>query len=145
MNDKSEVYNLNKISNEINEMSDLMHDNKSKKKQNKMNNNDINIGNNNSHKLTHEKLKYIETMMKEVLYNSLAQACIKIYQTKHFKLKIFLLMSIIILNCLAFYMVVQSIRSYFDYEVITTSRTIYETPTLFPKVTICNQNMLQTE
>ena len=95
--------------------------------------------------LTKEKTKYIKTMMKEVLYNSLAQACIKLYQTKYFTLKTFLFVSILVLKVLASYMVIQSIRSYFDYEVITTSRTIYETPTQFPQITICNQNMLQTE
>ena len=122
---------LNKIKSDAYEMADLINENDSKKEKKKC--------------FSSEKAKYIETMMKEVLYNSLAQACIKIYQTKHFKLKIFLFISIIVLNCLASYMVIQSIRSYFDYEVITTSRTIYETPTLFPKITICNQNMLQTE
>ena len=123
--------NLNKITNEVNEATDFLTESKPKKEKKKW--------------LSDQKAKYIETMMKEVLYNSLAQACIKIYQTKHFKLKVFLFISITVLNCLASYMVIQSIRSYFDYEVITTSRTIYETPTLFPKITICNQNMLQTE
>ena len=92
-----------------------------------------------------EKLKYIETMIKEVLYNSLAQAWIKIFKTKYVTLKIFLFISILVLKFLASFMVIQSIRSYFDYEVITTSRTIYETPTKFPRITLCNQNMLQTE
>jgi len=95
--------------------------------------------------LSQEKAKYLQTMTKDTLYNSFAQACIKIYHTKYLTLKVFLLTSIIVLNFLASYMVIESIRGYFNYEVITTSRTIYETPTLFPKVTICNQNMLQTE
>ena len=98
------------------------------------------------HIIRKAKAKYIKKMMREVLYNSLAQATMRMYQKERYKTrKIVLLISILFLNCLASYMVVQSIRHYLSYEVITTSRTIYETPTLFPKVTICNQNMLQTE
>ena len=134
--------NLNKLFNETTEFIDLINETNTTTKQTQASRNHKSA---NEHKFTKEKLKYIEGMMKEVLYNSLAQACIKIYQTKDFKLRIFLLMSIIVLNSLASYLVVQSILSYFDYEVITISRTIYETPTLFPKVVICNQNMLQTE
>jgi len=89
----------------------------------------------------------IKNTMKEVLCNSLAQAAMRMMHQKELcKLrKVILFISIIVLNCLASYMLVQSIRSYFDYEVITTSRTLSEMPTLFPKVTICNQNMLETE
>lgn len=92
------------------------------------------------------KAEHIKTLIKEVLCNSLAQASIRMNQKGRGQMRKFILfISIVILNCLASYMLVQSIRNYFDYEVITTSRTIYETPTLFPKVTICNQNMLETE
>ena len=92
------------------------------------------------------KAEHIKTLMKEVLCNSLAQASMRMNQKGRGQIrKCILFISIVILNCLALYMLVQSIRNYFDYEVITTSRTIYETPTLFPKVTICNQNMLETE
>jgi len=45
----------------------------------------------------------------------------------------------------ASYLVIQSILSYFTYDVTTKSRTFYETPTLFPKVSFCNLNMFQTE
>jgi hypothetical protein len=97
--------------------------------------------------LSNEKSKYIELMTKEILYNSLAQAAMRVcYQKMQFKFKrLFLIISIAVLLSLASYTLIQSIRGYFNYEVITTSRTIYETPTLFPKITICNQNMLQTE
>jgi len=35
--------------------------------------------------------------------------------------------------------------TYFTYGVTSTSRTIYETPTLFPKVTFCNVNPFTTQ
>jgi hypothetical protein len=34
--------------------------------------------------------------------------------------------------------------SYFEYGIITTSRTIYEMPVIFPKITICNLNPFTT-
>ena len=136
MNDAKETQNLNKFSHETYEKSNLMTEKKN------TNNNDTNAKNN---KLSQEKFQFVKSIIKESLCNSLAQASIKFHQTKHLKLKMFLLFAIINLNTLALYMVIQSIISYLHYEVITTSRTIYETPTLFPTVAICNQNMLQNE
>ena len=46
---------------------------------------------------------------------------------------------------MAAYMVINSIFNYFSYKVITTTRTIFEMPTLFPKVTFCNLNKYTTE
>ena len=41
-------------------------------------------------------------------------------------------------------MVISSIFTYLEYEVNTKFRTIYETPTQFPKITICNNMPFQT-
>jgi chaperonin GroEL (HSP60 family) len=35
--------------------------------------------------------------------------------------------------------------SYFSYEVITTSRTVFVFPMVFPKVTLCNLNLYTSE
>ena len=43
------------------------------------------------------------------------------------------------------YMIIGLVISYLEYEVLTTSQTIDETPALFPKVTICNNVNFQTE
>ena len=43
------------------------------------------------------------------------------------------------------YMIIGLVISYLEYEVLTTSQTIDETPSLFPKVTICNYVNFQTE
>ena len=80
-------------------------------------------------------------LVKELLYNSLAQAIIKIFITRHTFLRIFLVLFVLILTSLAAFLVVQSILSYLSFEVITMSRKIFETPTDFPKITICNINM----
>jgi hypothetical protein len=93
-----------------------------------------------------QKQHKIGSSINQGLSGSFAtQNRLKIYKTEYFTLKIFLFVSIIVCNFLTYYMVIESFRSYFDYEVTTTSRTIYETPTQFPKVTLCNQNMFQTE
>jgi hypothetical protein len=91
------------------------------------------------------KKELINTILKGVLYNSFAQAIIKIIQTPHVTLKIFLILFVLASTSLASYLVVSSILSYFTFDVSTTSRTIYETPTLFPKVTFCNVNWFATE
>ena len=46
---------------------------------------------------------------------------------------------------MASYTVVTSFMNYFAYGVTTTTRTFFETPSLFPKVTICNINPFTTQ
>jgi hypothetical protein len=87
----------------------------------------------------------IQVLMKNILYNSLCQAIIKLFEKSHISLKIILFFFILSSISLASYMVIQTILDYFSYEVTTTSRVIYETPSYFPKVTLCNQNMFTTE
>lgn len=91
---------------------------------------------------SNEKMK---NLLKEVLYNSLSQAIIKIILTPHLILKLFLITFVLVTISYSSYLVVQSIRNYLNYGVSTTARTIQETATLFPKVTFCNLNMMQTE
>jgi len=83
--------------------------------------------------------------LKEILYTSLSQAIIKIFLTPHLILKVFLTTFVLVSSVLAAYLVIQSIVVYFTYDVTTKSRIVYETPTLFPKVTFCNLNEFSTE
>ena len=69
----------------------------------------------------------------------------KVIYTPQLVLKLYLLIFVLVTSGLASYTVVQSFMSYFAYEVTTVSRTLLETPTLFPKVTICNLNMFTSE
>ena len=92
---------------------------------------------------TNEKItrrEEIKSLLKEVLYNSLAQAIIKIFLTPFIIIKCILFLFVFGSIGLTSYLVIESIMTYFTYGVSTTSRTIYETPTLFPKVTFCNAN-----
>ena len=81
----------------------------------------------------------INTLVKEVLYNSLAQIALKAYHTPHHFLRLFLLACVVISVGFAGYMVVKSLMLYMSYDIITTTRFIFETSPLFPKVTICNK------
>ena len=87
----------------------------------------------------------IINLLKERLYNSFTQALIKLTLPSYIVIKILLAVSSLGLCALASYLVVQSIFEYLSFGVSTTSRTIYETPTLFPKVTFCNFNSLTTQ
>ena len=82
----------------------------------------------------------IKQLLKEVLYNSLAQATIRIFASKHLILRVYLFFFVIVTTSLASYMVLSTVLSYLSYEVTTTSRTLYETPTLFPQITFCTWN-----
>jgi len=84
-------------------------------------------------------------LLHESFTNSLTQAIIKLLSTPYTLLKIYLFLNVFGAIAIASYMVLQSVMSYLTYEVITTSRTVYEKPTTFPKILICNQNMFQTE
>ena len=92
-----------------------------------------------------EKTFSIKKLVKENLYNSTSQAIVKIVSTRHTLLRAFLIIIVICSTTMAAYMVINSIFNYFSYKVITTTRTIFEMPTLFPKVTFCNLNKYTTE
>ena len=95
--------------------------------------------------ISKKKQSLIINLLKEVLYNSLAQALIKIVLTPFKCLKLFTFLVVIGASGMAFYLVIQSIMDYFSFEVSTKFRIINENPSLFPKVTFCNINRFTTE
>jgi hypothetical protein len=76
-------------------------------------------------------------LSQEILYNSLAQAILKLHRTPHRILKLFWFTCVLVSLGCASYTVIQSIMDYLSFDVATKSRTVFERPTLFPKVTIC--------
>ena len=86
----------------------------------------------------------IKALMKKNLTNEMASGFMKIFETKQTPIKLFWAISLLLSISLSSYLIVESFISYFNYEVSTTSRTLFETPTLFPKVTICNYNPFTT-
>jgi hypothetical protein len=89
-----------------------------------------------------EKVKKI---LKNVLYNSYAQAINKIFVTKNLVLKSFLLFFVLVSTALASYMIISVVLTYYSYGVVTKSRIVFEIPAKFPQITICNHNMFTTE
>jgi hypothetical protein len=89
-------------------------------------------------KMSKRNLKWqeIKPLAKEILYNSIAQAILKIIDTPFIALKIFLFIFVLTSTACSAYLVVQSFLAYFAYEVATTTRTLSETPAPFPKITI---------
>jgi acid-sensing ion channel 2 len=87
----------------------------------------------------------VKPLIKETLYNSAAQAIIKIIETPYHTLKIFLFICLIASSGFCSYLIVELILNYYSYGVSTTSRTLYEMPATFPKVTICNANPFTTK
>ena len=85
------------------------------------------------------------SFLKDNLRNEFFEVILKVISSPHILLKAYLLIFLVVSSGLAAYTVVESFINYFEYEVITTTRTIFETPTLFPKVTICNLNPLTTK
>ena len=89
--------------------------------------------------------KKIEAIVKETLYNSIAQAIFRIGHTPHLIVKIFLFVCVFVSTGISSYLVIESILRYLSFEVNTHTRRIFEMPTEFPKVTICNYNQFTTE
>ena len=93
-----------------------------------------------------EKTKIsIKIIAKDVLNNSTAQAICRITQTPHLTVKVFLFLCVIGSSGMSSYFVIKSIVNYFNFEVNTITRKLFETPAEFPKVTLCNINQFTTE
>jgi hypothetical protein len=72
----------------------------------------------------------------EKLRNETIKLFIKMHQSPFKLVKTYLVSLILISISLSSYMVINTLLTYFTYEVTSTERTIFETPAVFPKVTI---------
>ena len=84
-------------------------------------------------------------LLRETLDNSVAHAIIKLIETPILSLKAFLFVCVILSSGLCSYLIIELIMSFLSFGVSTTYRTLYETPTLFPKITFCNLNPFTTK
>ena len=83
--------------------------------------------------------------IKHILLTPLVKAIVKIVLTQYVILKVFLALFVLGSTGLASYLVIEIIMDYLSFEVITSTRTIFENPTLFPKITFCNSNKYATQ
>ena len=83
------------------------------------------------------EILWVKQSATKVLYNSLAQAIIRIKETPHVSLKIFL--DTFVLNSSGFtsFSVIQVIIDCYKRKVVSLSRDYYERATLLSKVTFC--------
>jgi hypothetical protein len=82
----------------------------------------------------------LRDLLKDHLTNEMFAALQEVYYSPHISIKIFLVIFLLASYGLASYTTLNLVLSYFEYGVTNTVRTVYETPALFPKVSICNVN-----
>ena len=91
------------------------------------------------------KRKHIEHLFKENIRNEFGVGIIKIATNPHIVIKIFWIFCLLGSLTISSYLIIGNIIGYFQYEVTTTVRQLYESPSLFPEVIICNQNLITTK
>ncbi len=79
-------------------------------------------------------------LLKEHLTNEMFSSILLVFNTPRILLKLFLVIFNILAVGLASYTTIELILSYLEFGVTSTTRGVYETPAVFPKVTICNVN-----
>jgi hypothetical protein len=79
------------------------------------------------------------------LRNETLKMFLKVYQVKHECIKFYFVFIIIFAASISSYMLAILIINYLSFEVVTTTRSIAEATSVFPKVTLCNRNMFQSE
>ena len=82
----------------------------------------------------------LEQMLKENLSCEMFHFVLNVFYSPHLVIKCILAFFILVACGLASYTTITLVLTYMEYNVITTTRIISETPAVFPKVTICNKN-----
>jgi hypothetical protein len=83
--------------------------------------------------------------MKDALYNSVAQAILKITYHHNWIVKIFWLFMLLLTLGVCLWQIALSVFSYLEANVSTVTRAYYENPTKFPTVTICDKSFFTTD
>ena len=87
----------------------------------------------------------ISHLIKANIRNEMVQACLKIHTSEYKCIKLFSFLFVIVAYAITAYLVIGSFVTYFQYDVTTNKRTIYEIPAPFPKIKICTFTPFQTE
>ena len=91
------------------------------------------------------KLIIFRNIAKEVLLNSTSHALPNILRNENIVIKTVWTITLLISTALCSYLCIQSIMSYYSYAVNTNTRRIYESPTLFPTISICTKQKYTTD
>ena len=91
------------------------------------------------------KRKHIEHLFKDNIRNEFGVGLIKIVTNPHIVIKLFWIVCLIGSFTISSYLIIGNILKYFKYEVTTKVRHLYESPSLFPEVIVCNQNKITSQ
>ena len=86
-----------------------------------------------------QKLEKISQAAKEVLVNSTSHGIPNIIRSENLIIKLVWLLFLLASTGLCSFLVAQSIFNYYNYDVNTKTRIIYERQVPFPTITICNK------
>ena len=87
----------------------------------------------------------IKNLVKDNIGFEGAQALIRIFDAKIIFLKIFWVVCLVGSNLICGYLLVQTLLTYLEFQVYTTTSMVHESPAVFPKITICNSALATTE
>ena len=90
-------------------------------------------------------MKKEKSLAKDILYSSLCQAICRTIKHDSSVHKLFWLVSMLASFFTCSYFVYESLALFVSNEVNTNTRTIYETSSVFPKITYCNKNPFTTK
>ena len=95
-------------------------------------------------KKSHTLASELKKNIIELIESSTSHGIPNIFRNKHFPMKLIWLIFFLVSTGGCVYSILQSFSQFFDYGVTTTVRIQNEIPALFPKITICNRNGLNT-
>ena len=87
----------------------------------------------------------MESLIRDNIRNECGRALIKIVWNQYVAVRAFWCMWLLFAISFSVYLIIGNFILYFEYSVVTTVREFYESPTLFPEVIICNQNLITTQ
>ena len=88
---------------------------------------------------------FVKTILVKVLSDSTMHGMSRVVRTEIILLKLIWLACLLTSASLLIYFSIQSIHDFLDFGVTTKIRKIYQIPTTFPAVSICNKNMFTTD
>ena len=90
-------------------------------------------------------IQNLKASLKELVLNSTSHGIPQSIRTRHTCIRVMWLVLFVISTGLCSFLIVQSVLQYFEFEVITKVRVINEVESEFPRITICNGDLFNTE
>lgn len=91
-----------------------------------------------------KKFESMKNMMYDYAYDSTVHSMRHIIKPKNVLIKIFWIICLLISCTACSSMITLAIMNYFKYETVTKAETVFEVPTPFPAVSVCNMNPYST-